>query len=520
MPWGTPRIKERITRLDRIDLWSRRFTTMLFPPPEHRRESNTRTYTYRIINPPPPQADPVLRVIKQTIRELCRDEPYLAAAEVQVWNATSSPPLWPLSQANRDIGIKFYLFKETYDEFHATHPVRVIPSGRGLTADMIEVRHRKRWHPLKAWLKRLPRKKYMERIYDKDHIQRAWWDQNGKAFAIMELPTEVRLILLQHILGGKIYPQVRTPIESDSPRITLGTGSCWSWDNDLDAGSVNRDIMSVSKLIRKESFVAAWEGTFKHFTTSEDLSEVINFPKAPTSLNWLAKINLSFSIREYFIFFGVTVHPFIRYDQAQAPARVLQTLTTLTSLDLLFFNPNSGDANPWRDWYYALMYISEDQPQYERMMGEFCHTPVVDWILTFALPFIKRIPKVYLSGCIKTITRKKWEHIIENEYLLKDEDYRTHGYDWPTAIEEIQLITENELPPMCHCPLPCMRSGGDLYADVDYPEFDYDDSWVPPPPEPSPPPSVGSGSPAQSPRRKLSGESQDGADLGSHPIEI
>jgi hypothetical protein len=44
-----------------------------------------------------------------------------------------------------------------------------------------------------------------------------------------------------------------------------------------------------------------------------------------------------------------------------------------------------------------------------------CQKDVVDWILTLALPYLRGIPSITLSGHIKNSTRAKWERMFANE---------------------------------------------------------------------------------------------------------
>jgi len=137
-----------------------------------------------------------------------------AATSVTVRNLTLSPVIWPSTRENSGWSSKLYTFKERLEEFPLTVRVSIIKRDFDLllTADMIRVLFRGKWKPLKTWLlewvqedNRFP----FTSIHNRpNYVQQTWWCKNGKVFRLMDLPQEIRFIILKHALGGFIHPAV------------------------------------------------------------------------------------------------------------------------------------------------------------------------------------------------------------------------------------------------------------------------------------------------------------------------
>lgn len=181
---------ELVTRIKR-EAFHRMFTTVLSPPPEDHRYKTERECKYEF-RAPPTQNDPVLRVIRQTLGQLSKDDIGVAAASIRVWNTTISPPIWP--PILYGCKSKFYTFKEWYEEFPITVPVFVVSKPGLLTIDMLLVHFKGELRSLKSWLKDLPARKFL--LSPPDHIpsQQKWWKKNGKTFKLFELPKELRIM--------------------------------------------------------------------------------------------------------------------------------------------------------------------------------------------------------------------------------------------------------------------------------------------------------------------------------------
>lgn len=79
-------------------------------------------------------------------------------------------------------------------------------------------------------------------------------------------------------------------------------------------------------------------------------------------------------------------------------------MPTMHSLRLFFESIKySAENDPFRDW-------DNDWPA-----RRLCQKILVDWILSFAKPFIEHIPEIQLAGSIEHSTRQKWEKIFADQ---------------------------------------------------------------------------------------------------------
>jgi hypothetical protein len=69
-----------------------------------------------------------------------------------------------------------------------------------------------------------------------------------------------------------------------------------------------------------------------------------------------------------------------------------------------------------------------------------CSRTMVDWILTFAFPFIRMISKVTLKGYVKKPVKDKWEDILTKERRKEE-----HDYDQDAAMAKIFATPANML---------------------------------------------------------------------------
>jgi hypothetical protein len=205
------------------------------------------------------------------------------------------------------------------------------------------------------------------------------------------------------------------------------------------ADAPNYAIMCLDKQTRDEVLQAGWAGTWKHFTGLLDLSDVLGTSNPPSDYDWLNRIHLNFSIAEYLRLFGVIIDPFVHIQPSRNQGPLLQGISIIKHLELFFQDPYLSGTNPWGVFYYVNLFKSwfKEDEKYFRMEQTPCQKTVVDWILTFAFPYIKGIPNIHLVGSIKTSTKKKWYHILEREYLELKYDYRTHDYDHALELANI-----------------------------------------------------------------------------------
>jgi hypothetical protein len=74
----------------------------------------------------------------------------------------------------------------------------------------------------------------------------------------------------------------------------------------------------------------------------------------------------------------------------------------------------------------------------ERMQLTPCSKVVVDWILNLAFPFVKQIPRVRLTGYVKTSVKAKWDAILAKAYMLRKEDPPPR-HDWERYMRQFLM---------------------------------------------------------------------------------
>jgi hypothetical protein len=447
--------------------WAEKLVVGLYPPPDDKWDTTHQEYTYTFVGPER-QVDPVLVGMQTTILELQCEHTEFAPIEVTVRNLTLCPPLWPVTKKNAHIPIKMYAFRRSGDEFPRAVPVSIANRNKKgvLSPDRILVRIDGMWRPVKEWLTDWLQDRSQFWKGSKLEAQQKWWKkmqyQTGKFFPFWRLPKELRLQILQHALGSDIHPRVHYMLSTKNYRVILGSpgeNTLWTYNTlslyyeDLKQYEQRSDfpnyaVFRVSKQFYKEAMTAGWVGTPKQFSWTCTLKDVLGCPNPPPVPNWLSIVYLEFSMSEYFDMFGVQVTPSIRINPARCQGKVLQQMNTLTELTFHFPNPHESHdyENPWGmtvKWNESFQAVIKGMRKYP------CWKTIVDWILVFAFPFIKHVPKVHLRGCIKTAVKHKWAHLLDIEFAnrnLSAGEKRTAGFDYGHAVEAIQSIsgsTEN-----------------------------------------------------------------------------
>ncbi|KAF2657871.1 hypothetical protein K491DRAFT_756472 [Lophiostoma macrostomum CBS 122681] len=504
-----PELRNRIKIVMCSDDISRKFVLMLHPPTRDKLSAWKGMYKYNLDDCPTlpvRQKDPVIALVIRTIRELAEQDICVAAAGIRVWPLTKGPSLWPPTLQNSLCPVKLYAFGVLYDEVPMTVPVSLLDRGAPLTADNVHVRIMGERQPLIQWLLQVPDSSMLLGSKRAAMIsQRLWWSRNRKVFPLMELPAEVRAVLYRHILGSYIYPSLQSDADEQDVIVALGKRhASYYGDNILDRHSShasyfnlnavriydaqppNLTLLRLNHQVREEALKAGWEGNTKYFVTASAFEHVIRNPYPPP-YNWLTDLELSFSILQYFKMFGVGIAPDMHIDPSSSIGPLLQGITGLKTLRLRFPNPYKAvnGENPWGEFFWKTsweVWFSTYQKQRDKERGP-CHRTMVDYILSFAFPFIKHIPNVHLIGCIKTSQKKRWSHILATEYYQRKETYRTHGYDYEASLKEI--LSDNlspypvTLPPACSCPWPCSKDAITKMSLVWSLNmlFDYDDEY-------------------------------------------
>ncbi|CAI6313040.1 unnamed protein product [Periconia digitata] len=426
---------------------------------------------------------------------------YVAAHSLRVTNMTSSR-LWPPHDKNPTV--KLYAFKQSTHEVPHTFPVRLLPGTKILAVGHIQVRvPGLGWRMLEEWLIDWAMAEYERGTCDMTYDERRafykhpvaglkaqgkWWAKNRKHFPVMTLPAEIRSIVWRHALGSNISPFKTSDRHGNSQLSIMDT-----WKDDIESfddfqrklarGSINHNLLLVSKAVNKEAFLAARMAT-KHFTDCHVLGDLIR-NLAPQQMNWLGKIHLDMDLTVFFDFFGVTVEPFLQFTTVHdgiSGSAVLKRLPALRVLELNVQSPwvvfsrdrrrepsRFAERNPWRK------FRSESGMTYDEVDVEPCFKVVVDWMLLAAFPFIQQIPKIVLLGAVKTCLREKWRAILAQAKREKHLDEADRSFSYEMEVQRLMLNPPSILNvPECHCPASCK----DSLRPRDLLEFDSDDAYV------------------------------------------
>ncbi|KAJ4359470.1 uncharacterized protein N0V89_000024 [Didymosphaeria variabile] len=219
-----------------------------------------------------------------------------------------------------------------------------------------------------------PLKHFLVDLADRGHpglslsqTQYKWWSNNGKTFRFLDLPQELRLKLLVHVLGTNIQP---------------------------------------------------------HTVTRSQLPEQVVLGSKRRNPDWNSRLSLEYP---NYAIFGVS-------KQVHQEAKM--------------------GGNPWQE----RVDVNWGAPQFRNVQGQPCYRVIIDWILTFAYPYVKHIPKVHLQGHIKNVTKTKWDRIFLTEYLLgQGKEIGHHGFVYQSALDVISNEPAFALAPHCYCPKSCIK---------------------------------------------------------------
>ena len=206
----------------------------------------------------------------------------------------------------------------------------------------------------------------------------------------------------------------------------------------------DNSLSTVNSTLRDEFLHFAWvrmRSRFfepKLFTLATEAQ-----PGTVVAYQYLSKVELSFTNKEWFTFFGVNMdrHPFgINTGWAQSQGSYLRKLESLRDLRLRYRTPDDGyQGSQWGSEY--------EHDRFCRYGGEdyiCCQRTMVDWICTFAYPFLidkckkkesKEKLTVTLTGAVKTVTKEKWEAIFKGQ----------RDHDQEAALEAIFNTSDEEL---------------------------------------------------------------------------
>lgn len=282
------------------------------------------------------------------------------------------------------------------------------------------------WNSFEHWLKgklaTLP-----PRAFDND--QQCWWQANGRAFRLLNLPFELRSMIYGHIIGYYLWPREEWDRSRNPPKATLrvfgyphykmyserwrtfARTTQYTFDPAGNTSPGNMPIQFVCKQVRAEIRNFVTTSTVPHFGDLWTLTDAID----PFQGKWLRRISLGFPNSIYFMFLGFSDQR-LMVSPDGPPIHVLRNIPTLAHLHLHFQVPtplrihkvaNRGrfiSQDPWtpslRD--YRANLIS-------------CQKTLLDWFFTLALEALRGIPPVSMSGHVKHSTRTKWEAILYDE---------------------------------------------------------------------------------------------------------
>ena len=454
-----PHLSTRIKDLQRNGDVSRAFTVQMLPPPKDKLDTSHKEYRYELKAPPRQMDDEVVKIIIKAIQYLNKKRMMFAAANFWPHNMDETRPLWP---GRAKSARKLYAFTQTFVEFPLAAEVTLLRGTIELTPDKILVRNKRPgkdedkqpWTPLIHWLLKLPiphnlltqgfNKRGVPRIL---HCQQIWWSKNGQCFPFLRLPAELRALVYKHALGEIIHPETHYNMALGVRQLSLGPrqdrASAYHHGSRFASaqGELNYNILALNKATRADALKAGWEGTWKHFKAPGDLLDVLDPTIVSSAYVWLSRVHLSWTLTEYLSFFGVSIHPAISIDASRSKGHVLQGISGLRYLEMSFRSPYGAASsdNPWSYFYThnrqnAWFY---NNTNYRNMAMAPCQKIIVDWIMTFAFPYIKTIPNVRLAGAVKRTTKEKWYYILEREYRERKYDFRTHGYHHPQELASI-----------------------------------------------------------------------------------
>jgi hypothetical protein len=105
----------------------------------------------------------------------------------------------------------------------------------------------------------------------------------------------------------------------------------------------NLTLLQVSKQVHNEALTAGWSGLKRCFIDHQILTAVAD-SKIGLALrfNVLNKMQLTFTTRAWFRFFGIDLDPVIRQDTSASLAHYVRNLSDLATLELRFRDPENG----------------------------------------------------------------------------------------------------------------------------------------------------------------------------------
>ncbi|KAI4709294.1 hypothetical protein J4E89_006043 [Alternaria sp. Ai002NY15] len=418
--------------------------------------------------------DPVLAEMYHTMNRPKKRNFAAFALRVNIRPVNDAPPLWPPYMNLFDI--KSYYFEVVEkDSVKQAKWVTILPNGSPPTAETVHIYEtdKKEWVSFGDWLaKNIKSREWLGRLGY--HLQFKWYKSKGSKRRFEDFPAEIREKIYKAALGGEVYPlnslctaEGYTCFWPDGEpeseaQLTLGLGYhpglfmrlkgeallASPWDENRvpeDRPPVHKPSLSLSAVnstIRDEFLHFAWVRMRSRFFTPDLFLLAIKAWAGPAmAYQHLSKIELNFTNVEWFEFFGVSLlYSPIGITASESNGSCLQKLDNLRDLHLRFRTPYDGyQGSPWG--------CRPDKHRLPRYGGEdyiCCQHTIVDWICTFAYPFLINKCKeeslgerltVTLTGAVKTVTKGKWEAIFKGQ----------RHHDQEAALEVILDTPDEEL---------------------------------------------------------------------------
>ncbi|KAF1850154.1 uncharacterized protein K460DRAFT_350253 [Cucurbitaria berberidis CBS 394.84] len=445
-----------VDRLGRMswsqDSHARQFSLSL-QPPNYTYLKDRYEYIYKF-QPARSQKDAVIRLVRQAIEQLNQHPDHgvlMCNNHIQITPSTTAPPIWPPDSKNNN-DVKFYTFFRDDDEFPATVPVSIIPREGQITVDKIHVRVKGVWVPIKDWLLRFADTDLLRRR-GTTSVTYFFRKRSKQPFRLMDLPVEIRLMIFEFAIApaGKVYPRSKaskndwpadvSKVKPQDEHITLGIGynntSSQRVEVYQETPPPNLSLLYINKKVKDEALKAGWEGLKRCFVDYPAFSSVAESKiGVATRFNILGHIELSFTSKAWFEFFGIEVKPIIHLTESISLGHHLTRLNERTHLEIRFRDPEDGYiGDPWGETF-------------ERTT---CQTIMVDHILTLAFEHIKHIKDIKITGFVRKPQKDYWHDILAKERINQP-----HGHDNGATLKAILNTPNENLPHDCICRKSCI----------------------------------------------------------------
>jgi hypothetical protein len=252
-----------------------------------------------------------------------------------------------------------------------------LPNGSPPTAETVHIYEtaRKKWIAFGDWLEKAVQPRAWVRRLGY-HLQFKWYKHAGSKRRFEDFPAEIREKIYKITLGGEIYPldslssaawDDYTPLEGvprPKAQLTLGLG----YHRGLfqrrvgepllaDVHSLNKapesrpfvyapglSLTAVNSTIRDELLQFAWVRMRSRFFKLTLFQHAMDARAGPAmAYKYLSKVELSFTMKEWFKFFGVNLYnPPFRVTALISEGHRLQELDNLRDLHLRFRSPDDG----------------------------------------------------------------------------------------------------------------------------------------------------------------------------------